>query len=181
MEKAIEDSPAISRRRFLKIGLWSTALLTTAGITASLLQRSDSEPAAGHQVLRAGDLPLLQAIIPVVIDGSVPPRQMGPAVRDTIQGIDYNLAHFSPAQRKMALQLFDGLSSPVTRGALTGVWSDWEQADAAAIRAFLERWKHSRIGLFQQGYASLLQLISLAWYGNPLSWQHAGYPGPPQV
>jgi hypothetical protein len=31
------------------------------------------------------------------------------------------------------------------------------------------------------GHASLLQLVMLAWYGNPDSWSHCGYPGPPTV
>lgn len=181
MTEAAQDGTPISRRRFLKVGLLGTALLTTAGITASLMKRSDSEAAAGYLVLRARDMPFLQASVPVVIAASVASQPMGSAVRATIEGIDHNLAHFSPAQRKMALQLFDVLTLPLTRGPLTGVWSDWEQSHDQDVRAFLEQWQHSRAGLFRQGYASLVQLISLSWYGSPLSWQHAGYPGPPQI
>ncbi|MCW8195110.1 twin-arginine translocation pathway signal protein [Proteobacteria bacterium 005FR1] len=179
--EAAQDSNAVSRRKFLKIGLWGTALLTAGGITTGLLQRSSPEPAAGFQVLRASDMPFLQATIPVILAGAVTPQRMRVAVNATLAGIDYNLAHFSPAQRKMALQLFDVLALQVTRGPLTGIWSDWEHAATGEVQGFLERWKHSSIGMVRQGHASLLQLVSISWYGSTLSWEHAGYPGPPNI
>ena len=38
-----------------------------------------------------------------------------------------------------------------------------------------------KVGLLKMGYSSLLQLVMLAWYGQPESWGHCGYPGPPKV
>ena len=69
----------------------------------------------------------------------------------------------------------------VTRGPLTGIWGSWEKTSADDIRHFLDRWQNSSLGLLKMGHASLLQLVMLAWYGNPDSWGHCGYPGPPTV
>ena len=95
--------------------------------------------------------------------------------------IDYSLDHLSPAMLKMTRQLFDVLALPLTRGPLTGVWGSWDKASAADVKAFLERWQNSSLDLLKMGHASLLQLVGMAWYGNPGSWQHCGYPGPPKI
>ena len=81
--------------------------------------------------------------------------------------------------RKLTLQLFDVLNNPLTRGPLTGVWRGWEQASVNQIQNFLQRWEHSRFNLLKMGHNALLQLAMLAHYGQPESWQHCGYPGPP--
>ena len=82
---------------------------------------------------------------------------------------------------KLTIQLFDVLAMGVTRGPLTGIWGSWENTSADDIRHFLDRWQNSSLGLLKMGHASLLQLVMLAWYGNPDSWSHCGYPGPPTV
>ncbi|HLA29997.1 MAG TPA: twin-arginine translocation pathway signal protein [Pseudomonas sp.] len=175
------ESPGLSRRSLLKVGLLGSAFLATAGLTATLSGCSASVPASGLSILRSSDLPFLRALIPVVIEGSVSAEKMAAAVEQSITGIDYSLARFSPAMQKLTVQLFDVLALGLTRGPLTGVWGGWENASAADVRHFLERWQNSSIGLLQMGYVSLLQLVMLAWYGQPQSWGHCGYPGPPTV
>ena len=173
--------PQLSRRHLLKIGLLGSALLGTAGLTASLSGCSASTPKAGFAVIRETDLAFLQALIPVMLEGAVPPAQMPAAVSATLQGLDYSLNHLSPELLKLTVQLFDVLALPITRGPLTGVWGSWQQASAADIQAFLARWQNSSIGLLQMGHASLLQLVMMSWYSRPESWAHCGYPGPPTV
>lgn len=180
MTDVTHDSVDSSRRGFLKLGLLGTAVLATAGVTASLTQCSASGPAPGLVVLRETDLPFLRALIPVLLEGAAPAGQMSTAVQATIEQLDYALHRFSPAQRDMTLQLFDLLALPVTRGPLTGVWGRWESAGTEAIHGFLQRWEHSRLRLLRQGHAALLQLLLVAWYGSPQSWGQAGYPGPPR-
>lgn len=175
------DAPALSRRGLLKVGLLGSAFLATAGVTATLSGCSASVPASGLSTLRSSDLPFLRALIPVIIEGSVSAEKMAAAVEQSIVGIDYSLTRFSPAMQKLTVQLFDVLALGLTRGPLTGVWGSWENASPAAVRHFLERWQNSSIGLLKMGHASLLQLVMLAWYGQPDSWAHCGYPGPPTV
>lgn len=171
----------LSRRSLLKVGLFGTAFLTTAGVTATLSGCSASVPAGGLSTLRLSDLPFLRALIPVVLKGSVTAEQMAATVEQTIKGIDYSLTRFSPEMQKLTVQLFDVLALGLTRGPLTGVWGSWENASAADVSRFLTRWQHSSLSLLKMGYGSLLQLVMLAWYGQPASWAHCGYPGPPKV
>ena len=170
----------LSRRGLLKVGLFGSAFLATAGVTASLSGCSASAPATGYQVLRASDLPSLRAIIPVVLEGAVRPEALQAAVDATLLGVDNNLQHLSPELLKLTQQLFDVLAMAVTRGPLTGIWGSWENASQADIQQFIKRWEHSSLDLLRMGHASLLQLILMAWYARPQSWAHCGYPGPPQ-
>lgn len=181
MSETTLDAPGLSRRNLLKVGLFGSAFLATAGVTASLTGCSASVPAGGFAVLRESDLPFLRALVPVMVDGAVPAEKLSTAVEGTLQSLDYALHRLSPEMLKLTLQLFDVLALPVTRGPLTGVWGSWEKASAQDVRDFLTRWENSSIGLLKMGHASLLQLVMMAWYGRPESWAHCGYPGPPSV
>lgn len=175
-------SAGLSRRGLLKVGLLGSAFLATAGVTASLSGCSASVPANGLATLRSSDMGFLRTLIPVVLAGAVKAEAMpAAAVEKTIAGIDYSLTRFSPEMLKLTVQLLDVLALGVTRGPLTGVWGSWENANSAQVSGFLLRWQNSSIGLLKMGHASLLQLVMLAWYGQPDSWAHCGYSGPPTV
>lgn len=175
------DTDGLSRRRLIKVGLFGSAFLATAGLTATLSGCSASTPASGYAILRESDLPFLRALIPVMLEGAVPAERMSQAIDGTLQSLDYSLDRLSPEMLKLTVQLFDVLALPVTRGPLTGVWGRWENASAQDVRNFLDRWQNSAIGLLKMGHASLLQLVMMAWYSRPESWARCGYPGPPTV
>lgn len=181
MTDAPLETPQLSRRGLLKVGLFGTAFLATAGVTATLTGCSASTPAGGFAILRESDLPFLRALIPVLLDGAVVAQKLPQAVDGTLQSLDYSLNRLSPEMLKLTVQLFDVLALPITRGPLTGVWGRWENASADAVRQFLQRWQNSSLGLLKMGHASLLQLVLMNWYGRPESWVHCGYPGPPRV
>ncbi len=171
----------LNRREVLKFGLCGSALLTSAGLVASLSGCSPARQAAGFAVLRDSDLPFLRAVIPVLLAASVTANTLPAAVDGTLQSLDDSLAHLSAPMRKLTLQLFDVLTLPITRGPLTGVWGSWAQASNEHVEHFLRRWQDSSLNLLRQGHASLLQLVLMAWYGRPQAWAHCGYPGPPTV
>jgi hypothetical protein len=177
-------SPAtahLSRRHVLKVGLCGSALLATAGLTASLSGCSESSAKSGYAVLRASDVKFLQALVPVVLAGAVSAAQMPAAVTQTVHNIDHSLNHLSPSMLKLTQQLFDVLAMPITRGPLTGIWGHWHSASEARMQAFLKRWENSSLSLLRKGHAALLQLVLMAWYSAPESWGHCGYPGPPKI
>ena len=175
------ETPGLSRRGLLKVGLLGSALLATAGLAATLSGCSASAPHAGLAIIRESDLPFLRALIPVMLEGAVPPEKMPLAIAGTLESLDYNLDRLSPELLKLTVQLFDVLAMPVTRGPLTGVWGSWANASAEDTRGFLSRWQNSSLDLLKMGHASLLQLVMMSWYGRPESWAHCGYPGPPTV
>jgi hypothetical protein len=181
MHNTTIDSPHLSRRGLLKVGLLGSAFLATAGLTASLSGCSASTPKAGFAVIRESDLAFLHALIPVLLESAVAPEKMPQAVAATLESLDYSLNHLSPAMLKLTVQLFDVLAMPIARGPLTGVWGSWQNASRGDVQLFLQRWQNSSISLLRMGHASLLQLVMMAWYSRPESWTHCGYPGPPTV
>ncbi|MFC3942031.1 twin-arginine translocation pathway signal protein [Pseudomonas gingeri NCPPB 3146 = LMG 5327] len=181
MIPSLSESPALSRRGLLKIGLCASAFLTTAGLAASLGGCSASGPASGFAVLQTADLPFLRALIPVMLEGALSADKMPGAVEQTLASLDKSLDHLSPEMLKLTRQLFDVLGMGLTRGPLTGIWGSWENAGAEQIQAFLQRWENSYLSLLRMGHASLLQLVMMAWYNRSESWARCGYPGPPKV
>ena len=110
---------------------------------------------------------------------SVTEPAMPGAVKATLDTLDDNLNHLSPALLTLTQQLFDVLAMPVTRGPLTGVWGRWENASPEQIQSFLQRWHNSSLSLLKMGHGSLVQLVMMSWYECPQSWGACGYPGPP--
>lgn len=159
------------RRDLLRFSLGASAFLATT----SLVGCTSQSPAPGFRVLRGDDLPVLQALIPVVLAGTQASREL------VLHSLDHKLAALSPEMLKLTRQLFDVLSLPLTRGPLTGVWGGWESADAWQVSAFLQRWQDSSLNLLRMGHASLLQLLLMAWYERPEAWAACGYPGPPKI
>ena len=175
------ETGLLSRRGALKIGVCASAFLATVGVGASLSGCSTSQPASGFSVLRSSDLAFLQAVIPVLLQGSVRPEQLPDTGKATLHSLDNTLAHLSPAMLELTQQLFDVLAMPVTRGPLTGVWGRWENARPQQISAFLARWQNSHLSLLRMGHGSLLQLVMMSAYERPELWAHCGYPGPPRI
>lgn len=159
------------RRDLLRFSLGASVFLGTA----SLIGCSKQAPSADYQVLRDDDLPLLRALIPVVLAGTQATEAL------VLHSLDGKLAALSPAMLKLTRQLFEVLSLPLTRGPLTGIWGSWNEASNADVEAFLARWGGSSLNLLRQGHASLLQLLSMAWYERPEAWVACGYPGPPKI
>ncbi|MGV8921373.1 MAG: twin-arginine translocation pathway signal protein [Pseudomonas sp.] len=181
MSNSLSESPGLSRRGVLKIGLCASAFLSTTGLAASLTGCSGSSSANGYSVLRDGDLPFLKALIPVMVNGSLGAGSVQNGVAATLKSIDASLEHLSPEMLKLTQQLFDVLALPFTRGPLTGVWLSWEGASTEQVVNFLDRWENSRLSLLRMGHSSLLQLVMMSWYSRPQAWAHCGYPGPPTV
>jgi hypothetical protein len=68
----------------------------------------------------------------------------------------------------------------LTRVAIAWVGSSWCNVTVEQADAFLERWRSSRIGLFNNGYMALTKISNVAFYGDKDNWHLSGYPGPPQ-
>ena len=181
MNPSLTDSPALSRRGVLKIGLCASAFLATAGLGASLSGCFSSTPASGFALLRTSDLPFLRAVIPVLLEGVASAQEVASGIEDTLKKLDFSLQRLSPEMFKLTQQLFDVLGMGITRGPLTGIWGSWENASADQIRHFLQRWENSSLSLLRMGHSSLLQMVMMAWYARKESWAHCGYPGPPAV
>jgi hypothetical protein len=172
-----EAEHALSRRSFLKLGLAGGAVLGMAGIGATLSGCGAGGQAAtqGYRFLRDADLDLLGALMPVVLAGVAIDAQARETVLRTLDQLLVRAQ--SPAQGEIR-KLFDLLNFSVTRRLVAGVHRPWREADANEIERFLQRWRNSSFGLFNAGYRALVRLCAVPYFGSPLGYRNAGYPGP---
>ncbi len=175
------EPAALSRRSVLKLGLASTVVLGAAGIggTLSGCARREQSAAAGLLCLRDADVELFRALLPVMLEGSL---LSGAAGQAQLNGLlaridDAALRLGAPAQREV-FKLFDLLHLRPTRWLTTGVAEPWREATPQQVAAFLQRWRDSRVGLFNAGYLALNKFCCTAHYSQPEGWAQLGYPGP---
>ena len=168
-----------TRRQFIKVGIAGAAVFATV----RWLDKPQAAPATHHRFLDVAGVVMVAALVPVVLDGSLPeetePRAR--AIREVVEAFDRAVSGLAPAVQREVDQLFSVLRFPPSRLAFTGLWSPVEESSAEEIAAFLTRWRHSRFEIQRAGYQALTQLIQAAWYDNPTSWAAIGYPGPPKV
>ncbi|HVL02324.1 MAG TPA: hypothetical protein VM553_21040 [Dongiaceae bacterium] len=178
--------PGFNRRGFLKLGLVGSGLLLGAGLLGSLHGCATHQPKTASsqpmKVLREKDAVILSAIAPVVLKGNFPtePAARQQALDRFLTDIDELLAHTSEYAHGELAKMFDLLYLMPTRGLMTGIWSDWQDASEEDIDAFLVDWRDSSFNLFRMGYAQLSQLTCLVYYSAPENWTAEMYPGPPQ-
>lgn len=170
----------MNRRQFLKAGLIGGAVLAAGG--AWVVWR-DIRDADASLPPRDRIAEVLAAIAPVLLAGALPadPAQRSRALSVVTVGVKEIVAAFPPAVRTEVADLFRLLDIRIARRLLTGVRTDWRDADPADVKAFLERWRWSRIAPLQTGYFALHDMVLGAWYANESAWAQLGYPGPPNV
>jgi len=170
----------MNRRQFVKAGFLGGAVLAAGGawvVWRDVREADASSPP--HD--RIADL--VGAIAPVLLAGAWPtePGQRTNALAIVTAGVKGVVAAFPPAVRKEIDDLFRLLDIRLARRLLTGVPTAWHEADPVAVKAFLDRWRWSGIGLLQGGYFALHDLVLGAWYASDASWGPLGYAGPPAV
>jgi hypothetical protein len=65
--------------------------------------------------------------------------------------------------------------------ALLGYSGDWSEGDTAKVAQFLYDLRDSTIGMKQQAYFALHDLVYGSFYSDPQTWKTTGYPGPPKL
>lgn len=168
-----------SRRAFLKVGLAAGVLLAVS----HALDASRAPAAGAWRFLDERGATLVDALVPVVLEGSLPVESAARARarREVVEAFDRAVSGMSPAVRAEVDQLFGLLRFAPARVAVAGLWDPLERAAPGEIAAFLTRWRTSRFELQRAAYQALTQLIQAAWLDNPASWTATGYPGPPKL
>lgn len=174
--------PDPSRRVFLKLGAGLSAAVACSALLPGLTGCSpaDTPPQPGMAWLRPADVALFRAVLPAVaselegLDAATRARRIDAAMRNidgTIAAMDLNARH---ELRK----LLDLLASAPLRWVLAGVRTPWHAATPDQVRAFLARWRGSRIGALNAGGVVLVKLASVSYFVAPDTWAASGYPGP---
>lgn len=190
------ESPAISmdRRSFLRTGLGGALFLGTVSVTAGLSGCTTAPAGRDYPMpealdrsyefrfLTRDDIVLFEALLPAMVGAGLTeePVVRRQQVQATIERIDAGIHQFGPANQKELRGLFDMLNFGLTRVTVARVWSRWENASTESVHGFLERWRTSGIGLFNNGYIALTKVSNVAFYGHEDHWHLSGYPGPPR-
>jgi hypothetical protein len=173
----------MKRRQFLKAGVVGGAVLAAGGAWVVWRDVRDMQTGEAADPPRDRIAEILGAVAPALLAGALPmdPAQRSAALASVATGVKSVIAAFPPAVRDEVSDLFRLLDIRIARRMLTGVATPWRDADPADVKAFLERWRWSRIALLQTGYFALHDLVLGAWYASESSWGPLGYAGPPEV
>ncbi|WP_417515679.1 hypothetical protein [Marinobacter sp.] len=188
------NSVSLNRRSFLRTGLGGALFLGTVSITAGLsgcatapagrLGAVETRMDARYQFqfLTTEDIELLEALLPAILGSALPeqPNARRPVIAGTVERIDAGIHKFGPANQKELRQLFDLLNFGPTRVTVARVWPSWRNVTTEQADEFLERWRSSSIGLFNNGYMALTKISNVSFYGYRENWHLSGYPGPPE-
>ncbi|MFC3532258.1 hypothetical protein ACFOLG_08680 [Vogesella facilis] len=153
----------LTRRELLHTGLLGGLALTLAG-------RLAVPPAAPGFAANLADRQLLAALARGML-GPLPASAPLPVVDNVLTAI----AGLPLALQAELRQLFDLLHNPLARRLLAGVAVPWPDASDEQVRAFLQRWRHSRFSLPRSGYQALHSLLYAGWYGDAASWPGIDY------
>ncbi len=168
-----------SRRRVIYVGV-AGALAAGAALVLPSLGSTGAAPsgvtlAAEHgDMLRAVAQALLGSALPIEADA----RHL--ALARVVNATGALISNLAPATRKEIADLFGLLALKPAR-ALLGYSGDWVGADVPAVTTFLAGLRDSSIGLKQQAYFALHDLLLGSFYADPSTWAATGYPGPPQL
>lgn len=188
------EPDSLNRRNFLRTGLGGALFLGTVSVTAGLsgcatvpagrLGAVETRMDARYQFrfLTTEDIELFEALLPAILGSALPeqPNARRIAIAGTVERIDMGIHKFGPANQKELRQLFDLLNLGLTRVSIARVWPAWRNATTEQANGFLERWRSSGIGLFNNGYMALTKISNVAFYGYQENWHLSGYPGPPE-
>jgi hypothetical protein len=165
----------MQRRRLLKLGLASAAVLAVAGGGMALLQ-----PGLQSGRLTAAGRDVFLALGRGVLDGSLPaePSARSAALQGLVQRIDALIAALPPHAQAELSQLLALLAAAPGRRLLAELDADWPQASVAQLQESLHSMRFSRVSLRRQAYAGLHDIVGAAYFSEPATWTALGYPGP---
>lgn len=169
----------ITRRTFIKAGLWGTGALVAAGAWEGWrLRACGMSPAPLSPQGRA----LFAAMMPALLDGVVAPDAWTPTMMDqALVRLEATIAALSPPTQRELHQLACLLDRRVGRLLLAGSSASWVVVTPARASEILTRWRSSGSALKVSAYQALHDLTFAAWYADPSHWAAIGYPGPPDL
>ncbi len=167
----------ISRRRFLRSSLLSTALLGAAALVGRQLSgyRLDAATTAKLRALSPKQF-LVMAAVARRICASDDPEAPSSDDTECALFIDSYVARLEPGLRKDVCALIELVEHGA--GPLCGVASRFTHMSAAAQDATLDAWAHGRLAVQRQGFQALRSLAFMGYWRDVRTWPLLGYSGP---
>jgi hypothetical protein len=168
-----------SRRKVIFVG---AAGVVAAGAALVLPRPGTSTPAPAGLSLVSAHGEMLRAIAQALLVGALSndAARRNAELTRVVTATAELISNLPPATRKEIGDLFALLSFKPAR-AMLGYSGDWSTPDLPAITKFLEGLRDSSLGLKQQAYFALHDLLMGSFYAEPATWLGTGYPGPPKL
>ena len=168
-----------SRRRFIFVGV-AGAIAAGAALVLPRLGKSGVVPKGSTLVKQHSDM--LRVVAAAVLGPALPvdAANREAELARVITAAGALIDNFPPSTRREVGDLFGLLALKPARMIL-GFSGNWEMSDAAAVAQSVLALRDSSIGLKQQAYFALHDMVLGSFYSEPKTWISTGYPGPPKL
>jgi len=178
-DSASPPSSGPSRRALLTGASAAASVGLCAGAGgASLLPPAPRSPRRPLQALDADAFAILAAVADRICPGG--PGLPSAWDLQVPEDIDALLHRKHPGDTADLVQALWLLENPVAGLLLDGRPGRFTLATPEVQDRVLDRWRRSRIPQRRMAFRALCGLISAAYWANPRTYPHIGYPGPPR-
>ena len=168
----------MKRRSLLALGAVSAAVLAVGGGALAMLQ-----PGLREAKLSPGGRDVFAGAARGLLEGSLPPggEPLRRALDDLLERIDGLIAALAPHAQSELSQLLALLATSGGRRTLAGLAEPWAAASVPEIQEALQAMRVSSLGLKQQAYQALHDIVGSAYFSDAQTWGLLGYPGPLRI
>lgn len=164
----------MDRRQFILSGIALAAMASVgAGVMLYGLQQSQSADDNNRDLV-------LSALLPALLYGALPEdATLAMADLERTKAAINDFLPFLPLRQQQELhQLFNLLANRISQLGLTGHLTQLPKLTTLQRLALLDSWRDSYLGVLQQAYHGLRELLYGAYYGQPEHWQVLAYSAP---
>jgi hypothetical protein len=168
-----------SRRRFIFVGI---AGAIAAGAAVVIPRLANSGPAPNGSALALQHADMLRVVAAAVLGPALPLDALTreAELSRVVNACGALIDNFPPSTRREVGDLFGLLAIKPAR-MLLGFSGNWDVGEASAVAQSLLALRDSSIGLKQQVYFALHDMMLGGFYSEPKTWVATGYPGPPKL
>lgn len=168
-----------SRRRFIFVGV---AGAIAAGAALVLPRFGKSDPAPKGSAIAQQHADMLRVVAAAVLGPALPAdvTSREAELSRVVSAAGALIDNFPASTRREIGDLFALLALKPARMML-GFSGNWDASEAPAVAESLLALRDSSIGLKQQAYFALHDMVLGSFYAEPKTWASTGYPGPPKL
>ena len=168
-----------SRRRFIFVGV-AGAIATGAALVLPRMKASNVAPKGSALAQQHANI--LRVVAAAVLGSALPTDAASREVElsRVVTAVGALIDNLPASTRREVADLFGLLALKPARMML-GFNGNWEASEAPAVEQWLLALRDSSIGLKQQAYFALHDMVLGSFYAAPKTWLSTGYPGPPKL
>lgn len=168
-----------TRRKFIFVGV-AGALAAGAVLVLPRVGSSGAVP-KGSTLVR-DHVDMLRVVAAAVLGPALPPDAASreAELSRVVAAAGALIDNLPSSTRREVGDLFGLLALKPAR-MLLGFSGNWEMREVSSVAQSLSSLRESSIGLKQQAYFALHDMVLGSFYAEPATWLSTGYPGPPKL